>query len=164
MWSRMRSSAMPPSTPIPACSRWSLLQPKGGYRLAFENHRLIPRPDNSSQDDVLSESGGVSIVRGNLKVALYLFMSAGGWDMGNTSYTFRHEKGRFRLIGYDTYNVHRGSGDINEVSINLLTGKVILKTGHISQDESKVTARKLKKKPNLTIEDVGDGSGLQFDY
>ena len=136
----------------------------GAYRLGLENHSLIPRPDNPSQEDPLSESGGVSIDHGSLKVGLYLFMSAGGWDMGVTSYRFRYEKDDFRLIGYDNYNVNRGSGRINDVSINLLTGKVVIKVGSISDDKDKTTVSTLKKNPVLRIGDVGDGSGFAPQY
>ncbi len=138
---------------------------EGGYRLAFENHTLIPRNVNSSQDDPLSETGGVTIENGTLKVTLYLFMSAGGWDMGNTSFRFRIEKEKLRLIGYDSYNVHRASGKIDEVSINLLTGKVIITTGNISEDEGKSTVKRLKTNPVVTIDDLGEwGEGFAPEY
>lgn len=142
----------------------ALKEKGGGYRLALENHVLIPRAENSSQEDVLSETGGVTAERGTLRVSLYLFMSAGGWDMGYTAYTFRLEKGQFRLIGYDNYNVNRGSGVISEVSINLLTGKVEVTAGDISSDVDKTTTKKLKKKPVLTIAELGNGSELSFKY
>jgi hypothetical protein len=137
----------------------------GRYRLAFENHTLIPRNLNSSQEDPLSEMGGVTVENGTLKVALYLFMSAGGWDMGNTRFTFRIEKEKLRLIGYDSSNVNRGSGIIEEVSINLLTGKVILTTGSISEDEGKSTVKKLKANLVVTIDGLGEwGEGFTPDY
>lgn len=138
---------------------------KDGYRLAFENHTLIPRNVNASQDDPLTESSGVTVENGTLKVALYLFMSAGGWDMGTTTFRFRIEKDKLRLIGYDSSNVNRGSGVIEEVSINLLTGKVILTTGSISEDEGKTTVKRLKKNPVITIDDLGEwGEGFSPSY
>jgi lipoprotein-anchoring transpeptidase ErfK/SrfK len=48
------------------------------YALKIENHTLIPRRDNSSQEDPFGEDGGISIKRGRLDVTLHLFMSAGG--------------------------------------------------------------------------------------
>jgi hypothetical protein len=136
----------------------------GGYRLALENHRLIPRPDDPSREDPLSETGGISIERGTLKVAFYLFMSAGGWGMGDTSYRFRLEKGRFRLIGYDSYSVNRGTGDSEEVSVNLLTGKVVITTGNIGSDAARTETRRLRKKAVLTIDDLRDGAGFVPEY
>lgn len=137
----------------------------GGYYLAFENHTLTPRNLNSSQDDPLTQSGGVSVENGTLKATLYLFMSAGGWDTGNTSFRFRIEADKLRLIGYDSLNVNRGSGVIEEVSINLLTGKVILTSGSISEDEGKSTVKRLKKNPAVTIEDLGEwGEGFAPSY
>lgn len=140
------------------------LAKESGYRLVLADRTLIPRPDNPSQDDPLSESGGVSIDRGSLVVGFYLFMSAGGSDTGNWHYRFRLEDGRFRLIGYDSYNVNRMSGAVDEVSINYLTGKVVTKTGSMETDEAKSKTTKMKKKPVLYLEDIGDGLMFEPEY
>ncbi len=132
----------------------------GTYKLAMENHSLIARPTNPGQEDPLAE-GDVRIERGSLIVDLALFMSAGGWDAGHSIFRFRHEKKGFRLIGFDRMNVHRGSGDMTELSVNYLTGKVILKSGNIESDVMKETAKRLKKKPVITIADIDDG--LSFE-
>lgn len=132
------------------------------YRLALQNHTLIARPEDPVLDDPLSETGGVAIERGALKVALHLFSSAGSWGMGLTTYSFRHGRRGFELIGFDRSTTNRGDGSVEEVSINYLTGKVKISTGTIEDDELKAEWRKLKKKsPLLLIDDIGDG--LQFE-
>lgn len=136
----------------------ALADEQSGYNLAVQNHELIWRLTSPTESDPLSEAGGVSIDRGSLKVDLYYFSSAGGSDMGVISYRFRHENGDFRLIGYDRENTHRMSGEVTETSINLLTRKVIIKTGSIENDEVKTTTRKLKAGQPVTIADVGDGA------
>lgn len=129
-----------------------------GYTLALQNHALIWRQTSPTESDPLSEAGGVSIDRGSLKVDLYYFSSAGGSDMGVISYRFRHEKGEFRLIGYDRDNTHRMSGETTHTSVNLLNRNVIIKTGHIENAEVKTVTRKLKAGPPVTLADVGDGA------
>jgi hypothetical protein len=67
----------------------------------------------------------------------------------------------FELIGFDRSTTGRNDGGVEEVSINYLTGKVKIATGTIEDDELKVEWRKLKKKPLLLIDAIGDG--LQFE-
>ncbi len=129
----------------------------GKFTLALENHALIRRREDPVLADVLDENGGVSIDRGSVVVALYLFASAGGWDMGNRTFRFRYRKDRWELIGFDNETVNRGSGAVTSTGINYLTSRIEVGTGTIENDETKTTRKKLPKRPLLTIEDVGDG-------
>jgi hypothetical protein len=131
------------------------------YALALENHMLIARPEDPVLEDPLSELGEIAIEKGALKVALHLFSSAGSWATGLTTYRFRHGKRGFELIGFDRSTTGRSDGGVEEVSINYLTRKVKISTGTIEDDELKVQWRKLKKKPLLPIEDIGNG--LEFE-
>lgn len=131
------------------------------YRLMLENHALIARPSDPVLDDVLAETGGVAMERGTIKVALHLFSSAGSWTMGTTTYSFRHGKRGFELIGFDRSTVDRGDGSIKDVSINYLTRKIKVSTGTIEDDQDKVKWRTLPKKPLLKIEDIGDGLAFE---
>lgn len=133
------------------------------FRLALQNHTLIARTEDPVLEDPLSE-GDVAIERGTLSVTLHLFSSAGSWAAGTTTYRFRHGKRGFELIGFDRSMADRGSGDIKEVSINYLTGKVQIGTGTISDDKLKTTWRKLKKKPLLLIDEIGDGLAFEPKY
>jgi hypothetical protein len=45
------------------------------------------------------QPGGVAIEAGTVRVTLGRFMSAGGWSMGRSTFTFRHQNERFELIG-----------------------------------------------------------------
>ena len=131
------------------------------YALVLENHTLIARPMDPVLEDVLAEFGGIAIERGALKVALHLFSSAGSWATGLTTYRFRHGRSGFELIGFDRSTTGRGDGSQEEISINYLTGKIKIATGSIEDDQLKVKWRKLKKKPLLTIDDIGNG--LEFE-
>ncbi len=135
--------------------------PSGGYVLATANHTLIPRPDNPAQDDVLSENGGVSVARGTLRVTLHLFMSAGGWGMSLSSFTFRFQNERFELIGYDRDDTQRNTGETVKISVNYSTGRMSRTVGSIEHDRTKTAWSTLPKRPLLSLDEVGDG--LAFD-
>ena len=132
----------------------------GGYDLVVENHLLIPRPTATNLEDFLSESGGVSVKNGSLRVALYLFADAGGWDMGTTTYTFRWTGGGFRLIGYDNVDTQRNTGQVTTISINYSTGKMITTTGRIDRKATRSVTAKAPASPG-GFDQVGDG--MAFD-
>jgi hypothetical protein len=127
------------------------------FELALANHTLITRRTDPVLDDVLGENGSAEIKGRSIAITLQQFASAGGWDAGNRTLRFRWQKQAFRLIGFDSVNVHRGSGEMTKLSINFLTGDVEESTGSIEDDELKTTKRKIPKRPLLTIDDVGDG-------
>lgn len=133
---------------------------EGGYGLIEQNHTLIARPDKPCLEDVL-EGEPLVIKAGTLRVVLNLFMSAGGWTAGHFDYTFRYQDGRFMLIGYDSVIVARNTGEVTEVSANMLTRKVKVSTGAIDSEAMTSRWRSLKPSGLLTIEGVGDG--LQYD-
>lgn len=133
----------------------------GGYDLVVENHLLIPRPTATNLEDFLSEGGGVTVKNGTLRVGLYLFADAGGWDMGVTTYTFRWSGDAFRLIGYDNTDTQRNTGETTDVSINYSTGKMITTKGHIDRKAHKVTWAKAPGGAPLSFDQIGDG--MAFD-
>lgn len=130
----------------------------GGYELAAADHKLIPRLENQNQDDPFDE---ISIRNGALNVKMHLFMSAGGWQMGGSAYTFRWQDGAFKLIGFDRDSVMRNSGETAEVSINYLTGHREEKSGNIGSDQQQTRSIRMARKRLLDLASVGDG--LMFD-
>ncbi len=142
----------------------AVVKEKGGYRLAASDHQFIARRVDPVMSDPLSETGGLSIDRGSLKADLYFFMSAGGSDTSVRTFRFRLTDGAFRLIGFEEALTNRMSGATQKVSINYLTGKAIIETGSIESDEVETTTRKLRKKPLLTMAEVGDGILFEPQY
>jgi hypothetical protein len=126
------------------------------FRLAMQNHSLIPRHINPTLEDALGE-GGVSIDRGGILVQLNFFASAGSWETFNATYRLKYHGGRFELIGYDKHSVHRATGEANDISINYLTRTIERGKGSIESDATTVTKAKLKRAPSLTLEKIGDG-------
>lgn len=129
---------------------------EGGYALVLQNHALIPRHDIPTVEDMLEE-GGMAIQRGALRVTLHFWANAGSWSMGNTSYTFRWQNGRFELIGYDNDSVMRNSGASESLSINYATGKMKRTTGNMQDDKQTATWEKVPAVRRWTMDDVGDG-------
>ena len=56
------------------------------------------------------------------------------------------------------------SGEVEDISINLLNRKVIVKTGSIENDEEKVTVKKLKSSNMVTIGDIGEAWEYMPEY
>lgn len=135
--------------------------PEGGYALALADHDLIPRPDNPSMADVLEDAPPLEIARGSLKVSLRSWMSAGSWSMSTTTFTLRWRDGAFRLIGFDDVEIHRGSGEVVERSINYLTRRMSVATGSIETDVADTVWRRIPAGPLLTLDEIGNG--LEFD-
>lgn len=133
-----------------------------GYRLAVQNHSLIARRTNPAQTDPFGEEESVfEIARGNLRLSLHLFMSAGGWTMGNSTFTLRWQDDALRLIGFDSNMTQRNTGGMESLSVNYLTHRVRAGTGHMSRNGERVRWRRLRPGPLLTIAQVGDG--MEFD-
>jgi hypothetical protein len=135
-----------------------LANPVGGYRLAVENHSLIPRRDDACRLDGYT---GIAVERGILSVDFERMMSAGGWDMCSTAFKWRWRDGALRLIGFDYSNVRRNTGAMTRISINYPTGRAKISTGNIGTDREKVRWTTLRRRPAPTIDAVGDG--LMFD-
>lgn len=130
----------------------------GGYRLAVANHALIPRRENACNLDHLA---AIAVERGALRMDFERMMSAGGWDMGTTTFKWRWRDGALRLVGFDYSNVSRNTGATGGISINYPTGRVKISKGNISSDRDKVRWTTLRRRIAPTIDEVGDG--LAFD-
>ena len=136
-------------------------RPQGGFRRVLANGDLITRRTQSNIDDVWEPESGLTVGKGVFRVRLNLFANAGGWEAGPTQYTFRWQNGRFEMIGYDSTTIHRGSGEVSEVSINYSTGRVKRTSGNIEHDRETVRHETLKDRRLRSIDEFGDG--LDFD-
>jgi hypothetical protein len=127
------------------------------YHLQVADHALIPRHVNPVLDDPLEDA---TVANGALKVSLVFWASAGSWSSSRVSYTLRFEAGCLRLIGYDSEESKRNTGEVSALSINYLTGKVKVSKGTFEDDALKDQWRPLKGQRKLCLEEIGDG--LEF--
>ncbi len=134
----------------------------GGYRLVVQDHTLIPRPDNPVMDDYLDGDDAVTVRRGAFTVRLHSWASAGSWYTSNTTFTFRHQDGCFRLIGHDSTWMHRASGETGSTSLNLAAGKGVFEEGTMESDTPTRTKTVAIPRGALPcLEDIGNG--FEFD-
>jgi hypothetical protein len=103
----------------------------------------------------------MGVTRGTVRVRLGRFMSAGGWSMGSSTFTFRWQQGALRLIGFDYTNVQRNSGEMETLSVNYLTRRARIGEGSISDDDLKTRWSTIPARTLLTIDEVGNG--MEFD-
>lgn len=102
-----------------------------GYRVAGRAPELIPDHDMPTMSDPYDS---LEITNGAVRVRTRLFMNAGGWGAGSQTFTFRWNGEAMALIGFDRFDVHRGSGETQRVSANYLTGKRKDAKGNIADD------------------------------
>ena len=112
------------------------------YDLMEQSNTFIPLNDADNMDDRFDT---IRIKNGILNIELHYFCNAGCWEMSNTVYKFRFQNNQFELIGYDSDETHRASGEITNYSINFSTNTMEIGKGNIQSDKIKTT----KKKFNL---------------
>jgi hypothetical protein len=138
----------------------------GGYAIAVENHTLIPRPEFPTMDDPLDpngvQPGGVEVKGGTLRVTLGRFMSAGGWGMARSTFTFRWQNGRFELIGFDSRETQRNTGEIVDTSVNFSTGRMSVTRMNMENDApGKPQWSRLPRGQLRSIDQIANG--LEFE-
>lgn len=136
----------------------------GGYKLAGSSKALIPRHDNPSMEDPFQD---LQMRRGSFTVSLLIFMNAGGWETTGSSFTFRHEGGCVRLIGFDQTTTHRATLKSTSISANLLSGKMKTSEDDPEAEDGKRRRAKpkeqwqeLKQREPICLEHLGNG--LEF--
>jgi hypothetical protein len=96
---------------------------------------------------------GLIIEKGVLKIDLNYWYSCGSWYTNHNTYIFRYQNNQFEMIGYESSEFHRASGEATSISINYSTKKKIETTGlnefNESKTKSKVSKIKINKLYNL---------------
>lgn len=108
-----------------------LFKTEKGYELKEINKTFLPTEgdiESTCLADPLME-GGIEIKNGAIVLALNYWMSCGSWYTGTNTYTFRYQKNEFELIGFDSMDFHRASGEMSSTSINFSTKKMSITTG-----------------------------------
>lgn len=106
------------------------------YNLVEKSNKIIPIPDSPTMEEPFEK---VSIKNGMLQLDFSVFYSAGSWTSSNTSYKFRWQNKTFVLIGADSGETQRNTGETNAYSYNFLTGKMSIAKGNSSNDKSQST-------------------------
>lgn len=79
--------------------------------------------------DPLVEAGKINIEDGLVKVALNYTLKCSGYNTTKHTFKFRYENTRFRLVGFNTMQLERISGDATEHNFDYLAGQKTTVTG-----------------------------------
>ena len=97
----------------------------GGFNLFKQYDNVIPaRPDEFMDITPSLEIDN----KGNLRIILEFFASAGSWTQPTTTHVFRFQNGDFYLIGKDVTELERTTGKTVVTSENYLTHRRIVTT------------------------------------
>jgi hypothetical protein len=130
------------------------------FELAVQTRTLIARRDDPSMEDPFDDDA-LEIRRGSLRVSLRLFMTAGGWTMFRSTFTFRLDRGRkLSLVGFDQTTIERNTGGGETVSANFLTGRARVESAPDAESKPRHRWKSVSKRL-LPIEKVGNG--LDFE-
>lgn len=91
--------------------------PQGQFRLYKQYNEIVPSGNNTCSYD-----REINITdRGSLIFSLSLWCSAGSYGTNTDTFTFRYQNGDFFLIGYETNEFSRNTGEQRLYSYNYLT-------------------------------------------
>lgn len=101
----------------------------GGYAKLGSADTFLPSAGSTDTPCLVDplEEGGISLAKGVLAISMHYWLSCGSYGVTKTTYKFRLEGNRYRLIGLDNLEFSRASGLGRETSINFLTARKIEK-------------------------------------
>jgi len=99
----------------------------------LQSDKFIILQDSPTMDEPFD---GIEILKnGILKVDFHFWFSAGSWSMSSHSYKFRFQNEKFELIGYDSSERHRGTGETTDYRINFSTRKMNISRMTIDEND-----------------------------
>lgn len=137
---------------------------KGELVKKLQSNDFVILQDSPTMDEPFD---GMKIhENGVLKIDFKFWYSAGSWSMSNHSYTFKFKKQQFQLIGYESSERHRGTGETIDCNIDFLTGKMkILETttNENNIEQTIENSKKFKTKTFKTIQSLGKPFQWEFE-
>jgi len=110
---------------------------------------------------------GIEILEnGVLKIDFKFWFSAGSWSMSNHTYKFRFQNDKFELIGYNSYERHRGTGEETNYSINFSTCKMNITKMTINENDVetiKEESKGFRMEELKSIQSLGKPFELEFN-
>lgn len=97
--------------------------------------------------------------------ALQIYVEGTATANSNETFTFRYQNSEFQLIGYESVNQERGTGDYENLSINYSTGNVEKTVGNIAQSNDVVTKTRVPagERPTLSSINLTEGFSPPVD-
>jgi len=101
---------------------------------------------------------------GVLGINFLFWYSAGSWSISIHKYKFRFQNNEFELIGFNSKESHRSSGETTGYSINFLTKQMKITRGNFSNDNPELVEwKKFNLDIPLTIEKIEKPFQLEFE-
>ena len=145
-----RDAATPPHRTLIA----AVSTPRG-FRTIATDPRIIPVQEDNSDDPLV----GLEAAPRGFRLKLRSFAYLGTWWTSSVTLTFRAEGTCLRLIGYDSVNLLRSTGETDTRSFNLRTGEN--ETSHAVTFDAKPTFATERLAPRrLCLEQLGSGLEL----
>lgn len=104
------------------------------YDLIIKNNSFILNKENPEMDEPFV---GMAIQEGDLVLHFKYWVSAGSWYMSDNTYIFSYLDNDFVLIGAETREIHRASGESLELSVDFLAKKYKKTTGNAFDEKVK---------------------------
>jgi len=131
-----------------------LLGKADGFKLGEQNATLIPRLANMNQEDLFD---ALSLENRVIRIDMHEAFEAGGFEMGSKAFTLRWERGHLVVIGYDKDTTVHNTGETMTLSINYLTGRMLIAAGSMDDVSTPTKTVKVPRQPLLTLDEIGDG-------
>ncbi|MDH7913104.1 hypothetical protein [Winogradskyella sp. SYSU M77433] len=133
----------------------------GAFRKKLVSEDFIILRDSPTMDEPLE---GFSInKKGILDINFRFWYSAGSWSMSNHKYRFRFQNNDFALIGYESNEAHRASGETTDYSIDFLTKKMKITKGNFSNNNTEsVEWKEFDLEKLLTVKSIKKPFELEF--
>ncbi len=134
----------------------------GGFNQKLVSKDFIILRNSPAMDEPFM---GFSITnKGVLNISFSIWVSSGSWSMSRHTYRFRFQNNDFVLIGYDSNETHRGTGETTDYSINFLARKMKISKGNISQDDPiSIEWKEFKLESLMTIKTIKKPFELEFE-
>ena len=134
----------------------------GGFNKKLVSEHFIILRDSPTMDEPFE---GFNInKKGILDVNFRFWYSAGSLSMSNHKYRFRFQNNEFALIGYDSNESHRASGETTDYSINFLTRKMKIAKGNFSKDDpDSIVWKEFHLEKLMTIKSIKKPFELEFN-
>lgn len=124
---------------------------QGQFRQWRQYDNVIPADDN---EYCRHEIALTVTERGTLRISVGVWCSAGSYGTSTDTYIYRFQKGDFYLIGMDTEEMMRNTGENKIVSENYLTWKRQVTTSNAFDENAKST-EKWSRLPKKALEKLG---------
>jgi len=142
----------------------------GDYKLITKNKNGFIPSENEEDSPCLADplEEGIEIEKGVLKIQLTYWLSCGSYYTSTKKYTFRYQKEHFELIGFDSGEFSRASGEETKLSVNFSTKRMSVTNGgnmfEEDDDKPKTTWSNIDIGKLYTLENIDTGKLFQVIY